>query len=693
VSAPPWGATFQGGFPVGPDGGGYYQDYSSGNGKNDEVQLTPPPTDGSRGADIATIRRQLLSENHSIVSELADQWLNAYHLLEAIETQLVSQATQLQDNWHSTNGSVDAFLKALPGLTYVYLQYWKDMVANQIRGLRNLQNVIEAAQKIIDEYWIQFRNELNDATHETSGEYWKGINPFYDPTGDVQNAVDQKHQEWNRKAQQLAFDTANAYFQAYINLSSSGPVFYAPDVVLNSPGNYFGPMTRPPTQRRPLVAASVAAAPAVNAATLTPPSVAPPPTLPGPRTLPQPHMQPAAVAAPPTVPAVIAPSSVPAVTAPPVVLGAVASDVVVPAALIAPATLGLAALNGGVAPSLSSPVSPVGITSPVADVPGTSAGTLGAGTTGPSISASESVGSPLSAGMIGAGLRPPESPRNQKEDARRADSTPGPHQNDGLGPEELANISGRTPTTSPGRRAETAGAGGNSPAPDGVASEFQPPAAPPVLDGRRANRPVAGSAAERTTTGRPGSRRFGSSPPVLRSPADEAARQGANETRSGRERTSPPRTGQLGTSPAWPVLDTTSGEAVNPVLEAPTAPPADLGAARLDEVPAMLRAANGTSTPYRPAVAASRGRTAPPAPDAAMSRRKIRSDDEERRAERESRTIAGEDAFSAEGPGAVLESGAEQAGGYREKVRPSLGHPLEKAVAARGRARSVGSKP
>src|SRR5690606_22118434 len=95
-----------------------------------EIEFTSP--DDQSAATISQIRGQIMAQHPEDISALADQWQNAYNLLDEVHRQLFSQGMALdQQHWQSPEAR-DAFLKSGPGAALAYLDEWKQAASNNV---------------------------------------------------------------------------------------------------------------------------------------------------------------------------------------------------------------------------------------------------------------------------------------------------------------------------------------------------------------------------------------------------------------------------------------------------------------------------------------------------------------------------------------------------------------------------------
>ncbi|AEH07784.1 MULTISPECIES: hypothetical protein [Protofrankia] len=323
----------------GPNGSGmWYEEpgYST-------VEFTPAASgDGSDGEPIEVIRRRIMNQHPEDISALADQWQNAYNLLSSIRQQLLDQSNILYEQaWRSARAR-DAFMEKDPGEALAYLQDWMDAALDNVNGLRALVDIAQRSRADMENLWNRYQSEIEDASNADGWtRFGQGFLTgaslgFYDGEAGVQKseqeAVRKKQQEFNKLAQELAFNVGNQYGETFSTLGGGhGALFRPMNAVLNTVGHPPFPTIGAGPSSLGGPAGGPGAAP-----TITPPNALSNPPLPTPGA---PPFQPADVTPP------VAPGQVPVPTgqlnsqpdvAPPPAVNPVFGPVALPAALVAP---------------------------------------------------------------------------------------------------------------------------------------------------------------------------------------------------------------------------------------------------------------------------------------------------------------------------------------------------------------------
>ncbi|MFJ6198360.1 hypothetical protein [Micromonospora sp. NPDC092111] len=653
--------------------------------ENPNLKFTPAPTDEG-GASIETVRQQVLAQHPEDISALADQWQNAYNLLQSIHQQLRTASQTLHDETWKSPQARDAFLQAGPGKTLAYLDEWMDATLNNVAALRAMVGIARDSRSEMETLWTEYQNAIDDAKNadgwtQFSEGFKQGFTlGLYDGEKGIQaseaEAVQEKQKEYNRRAQELAHRTAGEYFDTLNKVSGGhGPPFFPMDAVLNPVGHppWRGPVGAPPGVRPPGVRppgtgpntaqqVSVRAVPRIAPtdpkqleqqvlATLRPPpgaeSGAPAPANGGNQ---GPTVAPPPVVAPPMV-------------APPPGLGTGAPGL---------ANAGANQLSGGRA-GLVRPPGLDGLTG--GERGGLRSGVLRGGAGAPAVT------EPPQASLRSPGANatpPPAGGRAAPPKALR-----GPGSSSTAAPPSGARGTGGTPATgappssaarrpgAPGTETGSAtgrgapgrpGTGGTEPFGRSASST-----SPPVLQSRRpeGRRSTGGLPTGERVTGSSTPTRPGTSPPVLGSPATGAGVPPTGPARSSRR-------GRDGagraTAPGSEWLGDGQPEATAPVLDAPAVPPSGARVSRLEEVPSALRGRPSASPASRPARG---GQTVPPELAPRRTSAAKRDDRDERRDEHE--IVTDEQAFSVETPGGgVLGKQAEDRS-YRAEPKTALG--------------------
>ncbi|MBM0240117.1 hypothetical protein JNW88_28820, partial [Micromonospora sp. ATA32] len=231
--------------------------------ENPDLTFTPAPT-GEGGNSIEVVRRQVLAQHPEDISAQADQWQNAYNLLQSVHQQLLTASQTLHDEHWKSPQARDAFLQAGPGKALAYLDEWMDAALNNVAALRAMVGIAHDSRAEMERLWTEYKNAVEDA--KTAGDWTQFSEGFkqgftlglYDGEKGIQaaeaEAVQEKQKEYNRKAQELAHRVANEYFDTMSKVSGGhGPPFFPMDAVLNPVGHppWRGPVGSPPGVRTP----------------------------------------------------------------------------------------------------------------------------------------------------------------------------------------------------------------------------------------------------------------------------------------------------------------------------------------------------------------------------------------------------------------------------------------------------------
>ncbi|MFE7874836.1 WXG100 family type VII secretion target, partial [Micromonospora humida] len=231
--------------------------------ENPDLKFTPAPG-GAGGATIEAVRQQVLGQHPEDISALADQWQNAYNLLQSIHQQLLSASQTLHDEHWKSPQARDAFLKAGPGKTLAYLDEWMDAAQHNVTALRAMVGIARDSRAEMERLWTEYREAIDDAKNSDGWtQFSEGFKQgftlgLYDGEKGIQaaeaEAVQEKQEEYNRRAQELARRTADDYFDTLSKVSGGhGPPFFPMDAVLNPVGHppWRGPVGTPPPVRPP----------------------------------------------------------------------------------------------------------------------------------------------------------------------------------------------------------------------------------------------------------------------------------------------------------------------------------------------------------------------------------------------------------------------------------------------------------
>ncbi|SCE91960.1 hypothetical protein GA0070216_103130 [Micromonospora matsumotoense] len=649
--------------------------------ENPDLKFTPAPSDEG-GATIEAVRQQVLGQHPEDISALADQWQNAYHLLQSIHQQLLTASQTLHDEHWKSPQARDAFLKAGPGKTLAYLDEWMDAAQHNVTALRAMVGIARDSRAEMDRLWTEYRDAIDDAKNSDGWtQFSEGFKQgftlgLYDGEKGIQaaeaEAVQQKQQEYNRRAQQLAERTANEYFGTLSKVSGGhGPPFFPMDAVLNPVGHppWRGPVGTPPPVGPPGVR------PPGSGANQPPTSV---------RAVPRPT---------PTDPDQLArqvldtlrppPGAETGTPAPPPGTGnpagpAVAPPPVVPPPLVAPPPglrTGAPGLGGAnaTAPGAGRAglARPPGLEGVTGERGGLRSGVLrgGAGAPGvaePPQASLRSPGANATPPPTGGRAAPPNGLRGPG-----ASSTASPPGARGAGGTSTTGAPHSSGTRRPGTEEQDDQARRGSVRPGaGDLDLFGRPAGEttaPVLQSRRPDGRRATGGGSRATGERAGDAatpiRPGTAPSVLGSPTRGVGAPGTPRPKR-RDRTDVARPAMPGGE--W--LDDGRSEATAPVLGAPAPPLSGGRVSRLEEVPTSLRGRPSAEPAPRPA------RGGQPVPPELAPRRTTaakRDDRDERRDGPE--IVTDEQAFSVETPGGgVLGKQAEDRS-YRAEPKTALG--------------------
>jgi hypothetical protein len=571
---------------------------------------------------IETVRRQIMNQHPEDISALADQWQNAYNLLSSIRQQILDQSTTLyHEHWKHAQAR-DAFLKSGPGTTLTYLDEWMTAVSNNVTALRAMVGIATSSRTDMTNLWNEYVAAVDEARHLDGGERTKTFFQVWKSWEDADrdeaiNDLRHTQEEYNRKAQDLAYRVAGEYFETFSNSSSGfGPPFTPMDAVLNVVGHEPWRMPGTPPGAAPV----------------------PPPVLPAPL--------PARVA--PGGPGQLQQQVLASIQPPPAVdVAAPPSGVSSPGAAIAPLVpggsiappLGARGAAGAVAAGAAAP--PPGTAGLAAGAKSPVAGGLPGGLPG-AIRDGVLRSAPARPGL-GAGAPPPAISRPRRP-------------SDVAGEEERAPAAPSSETNEAFGRPAT-------------------PATPPVLQGPRPPRKNEGRLYGPTMAGAEGDVDVvppGAAPPVLKPPARNPSRQpppsgpGARRGKGDRGRRRSPQTGA-----EWIGAESSRAGASAPVLDTPAAGIAGSAVSGLEEVPARLRstaAAPARSTGAPPGAVAPEltGRRAASASGPAAADGIERADDT-------ARIVTDEEAFSVQTPGGGVIAKRPEVHGYRPEPPTALG--------------------
>jgi hypothetical protein len=607
--------------------------------------FTNRPTDGSSGPSIEEIRRQIMNQHPEDISVLADQWVNAWNLMHEVEQSVLQTSITLSEKDWRDGDARNAFMMAGPGKTLAYLRSWMNSALDNVAALRAQVTIVRSARSQMETLWREYEEAIKTAS-ETDGTFgnwfWHyNLIPGGDQT-DYNNAnkadaiqqVNEKKKEFARRAQQLAWDTAQQVQTTFAKLNNGhGAPFYPMNALLTPIGQPNPPSLGGPPPGAPGGPPGGGPNPAPN----------PPPNLPpgNPNNLPtdapnQPVGNPTAPVGgpPPLLPvANLVPQPPPVLPPPPPVLP--------PGPPVAPN------------PALAPPK-------------------------GPSLLSKLTNASNLSNGLIQAKSGAPTLP----------EATPGALRSPGATPPPAPPL-GKSIKTQPTKNVTGPGRDGTVRQP-GLEEPFgRTPSStsPPVLNNQRpGGRGRIGGRDEfnPAAPGRPGSgtplRPTGAAPPVLNSPGQNATHTPpAPPLRPGRgSSTNPTLPGQPGQpgrprpSGDWVGVDEARADAGAPVFDAPAPPPSGSSVSNLHEVKVRGRAADTPATAQgraRPASAVSPELTARRAhQDGTAPGIPTTGADEEGR-----RIITDEEAFTVNTPGGGVVTKQPEDKSYRAEPPAALG--------------------
>src|SRR4029453_18854208 len=105
-----------------------------------DLKFTPPPGD-PHAADIEKIYLQVMNQHPEHMSLLADEWHNAYNLLDTVYVRVLEESNALYPA-HWTSTAADTFMSTGPGAALAYLDEWKTAALNNRNALRALVDVV-----------------------------------------------------------------------------------------------------------------------------------------------------------------------------------------------------------------------------------------------------------------------------------------------------------------------------------------------------------------------------------------------------------------------------------------------------------------------------------------------------------------------------------------------------------------------
>jgi hypothetical protein len=105
---------------------------------------------------IEEIKARIHNMHPEKISALADQWQNAWTLLENVRSYVLQESNLLHDeHWHSPKAR-DAFLMKGPGDALAYLDVWMDATQKNVTALRHLVHIAQDARRDIDTLFAEY---------------------------------------------------------------------------------------------------------------------------------------------------------------------------------------------------------------------------------------------------------------------------------------------------------------------------------------------------------------------------------------------------------------------------------------------------------------------------------------------------------------------------------------------------------
>jgi hypothetical protein len=626
---------------------------------------------------IEEIKARIHNMHPEKISALADQWQNAWTLLENVRSYVLQESNLLHDeHWHSPKAR-DAFLMKGPGDALAYLDVWMDATQKNVTALRHLTHIAQDARRDIDTLFAEYQQKLKDAQNvDLTGQLseWFDTSRYWMTSWDdakkyqVKQQVDEVTKTYQLKAQDLAYKIGNQHYD-YTSMVSTGvgPPYRPMNAVLNTPG-------APPMPNLPSFPGGSSLKPPPPPGTVAPPPP-PPPGLTDPTALqlkPQgdgPVVPPGTPPAQPVVPPGTAPAPPPAPGPPPV-----------QPALVAPLPAPPPAFNnkGG----------PGGLPSKVP-------GSLPPGSNQPAPSLPPNAAKPPNPGQLtksafgkGTGTgQPPGSGQPPGKTLRRPNGSGGAESQ--RGGKDLRGPGAGEPNRSnpnqpgrPGERRKGERSDGTDRVPGtpiDAEEAFGRPSggtAPPVLKNptgdRSRRRP--GSQEELRPTAHLGGdagdglRRDGTAPPVLNRPTRTG--EVPPPTRGRPDRKTSERDRKAPAGAGWIGADEARADAGSSILDAPAPPPTGSRVSKLEEIPKELRSRAATRS-TDPARAARPGTVSPE-----LSKR--RTSDEPTASQQQADDeapgiVTDEQAFEVQTPGGGVVTSQREEAAYEPEIRRVLG--------------------
>lgn len=661
-----WGATADPNYGYSPYSGQLHY----GQHQMSSAPFTSKAGDGN-STTIEIIKARIHNMHPELISALADQWLNAWTVMDNVRSYVLKESNLLRDKHWDSPKARDAFLRKGPGEALAYLDVWMDAAQKNVTALRHLVTIAQDARRDIDALVAEYERKLKEAQDvDLTGQLseWFDTSRYWTTSwGDaekyqIQQQVQEVQETYQKKAQELAYKVGNQHYD-YVSMLSSGvgPPYKPMDAVLNSPGNPpmpslpnlpgGGPGAAPPPPAPP-PASPPAPPPPANPNSLAPNGtgpVAPPVPTPAPVLPPDPAQLPNPAALPPN-PALLAPLPAPPPVLPKGGPGALPSKP--PASLSANAPKGAPSMP----PGRQQPPNPGQLTK----------NSFGKGS---------GAGQPPGMGQPpGRTLRRPPTPGGDGEHGGRGVQRPGGGDPSRSAPPQQGRPGDRRRTDRSGFAERTPGT------PVDAEEAFGRPSGnltPPVLKNPTGDRSRIrpGSAAELPPGMRPGGdpgellRRDGTAPPVLNRPGRPGeSLPPATRGRADRRAAERDRDRKTPTGAEWIGADDARAEAGSSVLDAPTLPPSGSRVSGLEEIPQGLRsrAATRSTGPAHPA------RPGTVSPE--LSKRRTTDERHQQQVDDEARgVVTDEQAFEVQTPGGGVVTSQRDEPVYEPEVRRVLG--------------------
>ncbi|GAA2666748.1 WXG100 family type VII secretion target [Actinoplanes palleronii] len=206
-----------------------------------DAAFTPKAGEGNE-LTFEAVQRKIKNMHPEDIAALADQWDNAVTFLEDVKSFVAGRSTALQDEWTSPKAAAE-FLKRGPGETLGYLDMWIAAAQTNRTALRHLVTITREARQKMDLLEAEYRQKLTETGNLGFFEHlgaWVANGQGWDAAGkeEIHADVDQVAREYRTKAQDLAYDYGNQYFDYLATLSTgTGPPVQPMNAVLNNPGS------------------------------------------------------------------------------------------------------------------------------------------------------------------------------------------------------------------------------------------------------------------------------------------------------------------------------------------------------------------------------------------------------------------------------------------------------------------------